>query len=105
VISLDQTSVDELYAVARVTNSLLTGRAKKAEFKHYVWFYDEVTDILARALLDNEDHSEDRSLIDDLQDRLVEQSASLQQHDKILQLLHDKLPRQPVTVPTQEGQP
>jgi hypothetical protein len=54
MITMDQNSVDELYAVARVTDSLLTGKAKKADFPHLVWFYEQVTDILARALLDNE---------------------------------------------------
>jgi len=99
---MDQTSIDEMYAVAKVTNSLLTGRAKKAEFEHYVWFYEQVTDILARALLDDEDHTEDKELIDQLQDRLADQRASIQQRDRILQLLYDKLPRQPTTDPNQE---
>ena len=52
--TMDQNSIDELYKVARVTEGLLTGKAKKADFPHLVWFYDQVTDILARALLDNE---------------------------------------------------
>ena len=47
-------SIEELCAVARVTDSLLTGKAKKADFQRYVWFYEQVTDILARALLDDE---------------------------------------------------
>lgn len=45
---MEQIKIDELYAVARVTASLLTGKAKKTEFTHYVWFYENVTDILAR---------------------------------------------------------
>ena len=49
MIAMTQTFVDELYAVARVTDSLLTGKAKKADLPHYVWFYEQVTDILARA--------------------------------------------------------
>ena len=47
--TMDQTSIDELYAVTRVTDGLLTGKAKKADFPHLVWFYEQVTDILARA--------------------------------------------------------
>ena len=54
MITIGQTFVDELYAIARVTDSLLTGKAKKADLPHYVWFYEQVTDILARALLDDE---------------------------------------------------
>ena len=46
---MDQTSIDELYAVAKVTDGLLTGKAKKEDFQHYVWFYEQVTDILTRA--------------------------------------------------------
>ena len=49
MIAMTQTFVDELYAVARVTDSLLTGKAKKADLPHYVWFYEQITDILARA--------------------------------------------------------
>lgn len=52
---MKQIRIDELYAVAKVTNGLLTGRAKKSEIKHYVWFYDQVTDILARALVDDDE--------------------------------------------------
>jgi len=53
---LEQVRVDELYAVARAMNNLLTGKAKKAELHHYVWFYEQVTDILARAMLDGVEH-------------------------------------------------
>lgn len=54
---MDQIRIDELYAVAKVTNSLLSGKAKKTEFKHYIWFYEQVTDILARALADHDERS------------------------------------------------
>jgi len=52
MIAMSQTFVDELHAVARVTDSLLTGKAKKADLPRYVWFYEQVTDILARALVE-----------------------------------------------------
>ena len=38
----------ELLAVAKVTDSLLTGYKKKVDFNRYIWFYENVTDILAR---------------------------------------------------------
>ena len=40
--------IDELNAVAKVTNTQLTGYKKKADFNRYIWFYENVTDILAR---------------------------------------------------------
>ena len=52
---LSQIRVDELYALAKVTESQLSGKALKSDFNRYLWFYDQVTDILARALLDDED--------------------------------------------------
>ena len=40
--------IGELNAVAKVTDSLLTGYKKKVDFNRYIWFYENVTDILAR---------------------------------------------------------